>query len=33
MEISNKVKDLLQHLIIDDWQSEAHYQHNNAAER
>ena len=33
MEISNKVKDILRHLIIDDWQSEAHYQHQNAAER
>ena len=34
MEISNKVKDILRHLIIDDWQrSEAYYQHQNAAER
>ena len=33
MEISHKVKDILRHLIIDDWQSEAHYQHQNAAER
>ena len=33
MEVSNKVKDILRHLIIDDWQSEAHYQHQNAAER
>ena len=32
-EISNKVKDILRHLCIDDWQSEAHYQHQNAAER
>ena len=27
MEIFNKVKDILRHLVIDDWQSEAHYQH------
>ena len=33
MEIFNKVKDILRHLVIDDWQSEAHYQHKNEAER
>ena len=32
-EISNKVKDILRHLVIGDWQSEAHHQHQNAAER
>ena len=31
-EISNKVKDILCHLCIDDWQSEPHYHHQNAAE-
>ena len=33
LEISNKVKDILRHLCIDDWQSEPHFQHQNAAER
>ena len=32
-EISTKVKDILRHLIIGDWQSEPHYQHQNIAER
>ena len=31
-EISTKVKDILRHLIIGDWQSESHYQHQNIAE-
>ena len=26
-------KDILRHLVIDDWQSEAHNQHKNVAER
>ena len=33
VEISNKVKEVLRHLVIDDWQSEPHYQHQNPAER
>ena len=33
VEISTKVKDILRHLCIDDWQSEPHYQHQNFAER
>ncbi len=33
VEISNKVKDILRYLFIDDWQSEPHYQHQNPAER
>ena len=32
-EISNKVQDILRHLCINDWQSEPHYHHQNAAER
>ena len=32
-EISTKVKDILRHYIISDWQSEPHYQHQNIAER
>jgi hypothetical protein len=32
-EISNKVKDILRALIIGDWQSEPHQQHQNPAER
>ena len=32
-EIWNKVKDILRYLGIDGWQSEAHYQNLNAAER
>ena len=32
-EISTKVKDILRHYIISDWQSEPHYQHQNVAER
>ena len=31
--ISNKVQDILRHLCIDNWQSEKHYHHQNAAER
>ena len=30
-ETSKKVQDILHHLCIDDWQSEAHYQHQNEA--
>ena len=33
VEISNKVKDVLRHFCIKDWQSEPHFQHQNAAER
>ena len=33
VEISNKVKDILRYLFIDNWQSEPHYQHQNPAER
>ena len=32
-EVSNRVKDLLRYFIIDDWQSEPGYQHQNHAER
>ena len=32
-EISQKVKDILRYLCIQDRQSEAHYQHQNPAER
>ena len=32
-EISNKVKDILRTLIIKSWNSEAHQQHQNFAER
>ena len=32
-ELSNKVQDVLRHFCIDAWQSEPHYQHQNAAER
>ena len=32
-EISNKVKDILRHLCIVDWQSEPAYHHQNIAER
>ena len=31
-ETLKKVQDILRHLCIDDWQSEAHYQHQNKAE-
>jgi len=31
--ISKKVEDTLRHLCIDSWHSEAHYQHQNYAER
>lgn len=31
--ISDKVQNVLRHLCISDWQSEPHYQHQNAAER
>ena len=33
VEISRRVKDILRSLCIDDWQSEANYQHQNFAER
>ena len=32
VEISRRTMDLLRALCIDDWQSEAHYQHQNFAE-
>ena len=32
-EISNRVQDLLRALVIGEWQSEPHYQHQNYAER
>ena len=32
-EISNKVKEILRALAIDEWQSEPHHQHQNYAER
>ena len=32
-EISNKVKDILRYLFIEDWQSEAYHQHQNPCER
>ena len=32
VEISRRVKDILRNLIIDDWQSEANYQHQNFSE-
>ena len=32
-ELSKRVKDMLGALFIDDWQSEAHHQHQNYAER
>jgi len=31
-ELSNRAKDVLRALCIDDWHSEAHYQHQNFAE-
>ena len=33
LEISNKVKDILRNLMISDWQSEPHQQHQNPAEQ
>ena len=33
VEIGKRVKDILRALVIDDWQSEPHYQHQNFAER
>ena len=33
VEISNKVQDILRNLMISDWQSEPHQQHQNPAER
>ena len=33
VEISQKVKDVLRHFCIKDWQSEPHHQHQNFAER
>ena len=32
-ETSRRVKEILRALLIDDWQSEPHYQHQNPAER
>jgi hypothetical protein len=32
-EISQRVMDVLHHLMIDNWQSEAHFQHQNFTER
>jgi len=32
LEVSKKVKDILRHLCIDDWQSEAQFQHHKFAE-
>ena len=32
VETSNKVQDILRNYIIQDWQSEPHHQHQNAAE-
>ena len=32
VEISKKVQDILRNYIIQDWQSEPHQQHQNAAE-
>lgn len=32
VEISNKVQDILRNLMIADWQSESHQQHQNPAE-
>ena len=32
VEISRRVHDILRALIIDDWQSEPNYQHQNFAE-
>jgi hypothetical protein len=33
VEISERVKDILRALVIADWQSEPHHQHQNPAER
>ena len=33
VEISGRVQDILRNLIISDWQSEPHQQHQNPAER
>ena len=32
-EISNRIKDIISALFIDDFKSEPHYQHRNFAER
>ena len=32
-EVSNRVQDILRSFVIDDWQSEPHYQHQNYSER
>jgi hypothetical protein len=29
VEISNKVKDILRHYVIGDWQSEPYHEHPN----
>ena len=33
VELYTKLKDILRHLFIKDWQSEPYYQHHNAGER
>ena len=33
VEISERVMDILRHLIIGDWQSEPHFQHQNPTEQ
>jgi hypothetical protein len=33
VEVSERVKELLRHYMIDDWQSEPYHEHQNAAER
>ena len=33
VEVSNKVKDILRYLFIEDWQSEPYHQHQKPAER
>ena len=32
-EVSKRVKDILRSFVINNWQSEPHYQHQNYAER
>jgi hypothetical protein len=29
VEISARVKDVMRAMVVDDWQSEAHYQHQS----
>jgi hypothetical protein len=33
VEISARVKDVMRAMVVDDWQVEAHYQHQNFSER